>query len=102
MMAGPTTTAFLNGATVMACFVALLFFLRFFRRTGEPLFARFAVAFALLGAHWLALALTGPDYEFRPFLYLLRLLAFLVILAAIVEKNRAPAAAGSAPSPRPL
>jgi hypothetical protein len=99
--AAPATIAFLNGATVMACFVALLFFVRFFRRTGDPLFARFAVAFALLGAHWLVLTLSGPDYEFRPLLYLLRLLAFVVILAAIVEKNRAPAA-GPATSPRPL
>jgi hypothetical protein len=81
-------TVFLNGATVMACFVAVLFFVRFRRRTGDVLFARFAVAFALLGAHWTALALTAPAYEFRPFLYLIRLFAFLVILYAIYEKNR--------------
>jgi hypothetical protein len=81
--------AVLNGATVMACTVAALFFLRFFRRTGDPLFARFAVSFGLLGLHWLALALTASDYEFRPFLYVIRLLAFVVILFAIAEKNRA-------------
>jgi uncharacterized membrane protein len=79
----------LNGATVMACTVAALFFLRFFRRTGERLFARFAASFGLLGLHWLALALTAPDYEFRPLLYVIRLLAFVVILFAIAEKNRA-------------
>jgi hypothetical protein len=101
MSAAPTTITFLNGATVMACLVALLFFLRFFRRTRDPLFARFALAFALLGAHWLVLALSGPDYEFRPLLYGVRLLAFVVILAGIVEKNRAPAARAAA-SPRPL
>jgi hypothetical protein len=88
-------TVFLNGATVMACFVAVLFFLRFRRRTGDLLFARFAAAFALLGVHWTALALTAPDYEFRPLLYLIRLFAFLVILYAVYEKNRrrAPRAA---------
>jgi hypothetical protein len=77
-----------NGATVMACFVAVLFFVRFRRRTGDALFAWFAVAFALLGVHWTALALTAPGYEFRPLLYLIRLAAFLIILFAIYEKNR--------------
>jgi hypothetical protein len=66
-------TVFLNGATVMACAVAVLFFVRFHGRTRDALFARFAIAFALLGAHWTALALTAPSYEFRPLLYLIRL-----------------------------
>jgi hypothetical protein len=81
-------TVFLNGASAMACAVATLFFARFRRSTGDPLFGRFAVAFALLGAHWTALALTAPSYEFRPLLYGVRLAAFLLILFAIWEKNR--------------
>jgi hypothetical protein len=81
-------TVFLNGATVMACAVAVLFFVRFHGRTRDALFARFAIAFALLGAHWTALALTAPSYEFRPLLYLIRLAAFLIILFAIYEKNQ--------------
>jgi len=81
-------TVFLNGATAMACAVAALFFARFRRRTADPLFGRFAVAFALLGVHWTALALTAPSYEFRPLLYGVRLAAFLVILFGIWEKNR--------------
>jgi hypothetical protein len=85
----------LSGATVLACAVAALFFLRFFRSTGEPLFARFALSFGLLGLHWLALAVTAPDYEFRPLLYVVRLLAFVVILFAIAEKNRATTPVGA-------
>jgi hypothetical protein len=81
-------TVFLNGATAMACAVAALFFARFRGRSGDPLFAWFAVSFALLGAHWTALALTAPSYEFRPLLYGVRLAAFLLILFAIWEKNR--------------
>ena len=81
-------TVFLNGATVMACAVAVLFFVRFHRRTRDALFARFAIAFALLGTHWTALALMAPSYEFRPLLYLIRLAAFLIILFAIYEKNQ--------------
>lgn len=79
---------FVTGANCALAMVAGLFFFRFWRQTTDRLFAAFAVAFWLLGAHWLALALTAPDQEFRPLLYLLRLLAFTLIIAAIVEKNR--------------
>lgn len=79
---------FLNGANVMGTAVAALFFLRFWRQTGDRLFASFALAFALLGANWLALSLTSPDYELRPLLYLIRLAAFVLIIAAIIDKNR--------------
>ena len=79
---------FLLGMVVMACGVAGLFFLRFWRRTGDRLFVIFAAAFWLLGVNWLLLAFTDPDAEFRPALYLIRLLAFVLILVAIIEKNR--------------
>jgi hypothetical protein len=83
---------FLNGANAMASAVAGLFFLRFWRQTRDRLFANFAAAFWLLGLNWFALALTSPAFEFRPFIYLIRLVAFGLILGAIVEKNRAGAA----------
>ena len=78
---------FLIGATVMACVVAGLFFLRFWRRTRDRLFALFSAAFWLLALNWLALAFTTRD-EVRTALYVVRLVAFLVILAAIIDKNR--------------
>jgi hypothetical protein len=80
----------LSGATAMACFVAGLFFLRFWRGTRERLFLFFAVAFWMMTAHWTGLALSSPDFEFRPLLYGVRLAAFVVILLAIVDKNRVP------------
>jgi hypothetical protein len=79
---------FVTGATVMACLVAVLFFARFWRHTREPLFAWFAVAFGLMGLNWQLLALVGPTDEFRPYLYLLRLAAYAMIIAAVVQKNR--------------
>jgi len=78
----------LSGANAALAAVAGLFFLRFWRQTGDRLFASFAVAFWLLGAHWVCLALTAPDYELRPLLYGVRLLAFLVIIGGIADKNR--------------
>ncbi len=83
-------TQFLFGAIVMACAVAGLFFLRFWRKTRDRLFAVFAVAFWVLGLNWLALAFTRAD-EVRPALYVVRLLAFLLILVAIIDKNRSRA-----------
>ena len=83
-----TTNQFLLGAVVMACGVAGLFFLRFYRRTRDRLFAAFAIAFWMLGANWLALAFTRQD-EVRTVLYVVRLLAFVLILLAILDKNRA-------------
>jgi hypothetical protein len=80
---------FLLGGLVMACFAAGLFFLRFWRKTHDRLFMIFAMAFWLMGVNWLALSFTDPQAEFRPALYLIRLLAFVLILYAILEKNRA-------------
>jgi hypothetical protein len=79
---------FMLGALVMGCFVAGLFFLRFWRKTRDRLFAIFAAAFWLLGANWLALAFTEVD-EVKTWLYAVRLLAFILILFAIIDKNRA-------------
>ena len=79
---------FLLGAVALGCAVAALFFARFWRNTGDQLFAWFAATFALLALHWTLVALTAPTNEHRPFIYLVRLAAFVVILAGIAEKNR--------------
>lgn len=79
---------FLSGAVSFGFAVCGLFFLRFWRRTGDRLFAAFALAFWLLGLVQVLLALTDIPVEERSFLYLIRLLAFVLILAAIWFKNR--------------
>ena len=84
---------FMLGAIVMGCVVAALFFLRFWRKTGDRLFALFAAAFGLLAVNWVALAFMSGDETLRTLLYGVRLVAFVMILAAIVDKNRAGARA---------
>ena len=79
---------FMWGAIVMACGAAGLFFIRFWRKTRDRLFAIFALAFWILGVHWFVLAWTNQD-EVHVGLYAIRLLAFLLILFAILDKNRA-------------
>ena len=79
---------FLSGALAFGFGVCALFFLRFWRRTREELFLAFALAFLLLGVGQTVLDLANIPTEERGSLYLLRLLAFLLILVAIYRKNR--------------
>ena len=79
---------FLMGAIAMASAVAALFFLRFWRDTGDRLFGIFAAAFLLLGITRIGLALSRTPLEGQTHWYWVRLAAFLLILLAIVDKNR--------------
>ena len=93
-----TSTAALHlitGAIVRGYAVAGLVFARFWRQTRDRLFLIFAIALWLLGVQRLALALTAEMLESQTGLYLLRLFAFLLILGAIVDKNRGETRSGS-------
>jgi uncharacterized membrane protein HdeD (DUF308 family) len=84
-------TMLISGAIVTAYAVAGLFFLRFWTETGDRLFGIFAIAFWMLGVQRLLLALQLDPTDGHVWVYLLRLLAFVLILGAIVDKNRAGA-----------
>jgi hypothetical protein len=79
---------FVMGAIAMASVVAALFFLRFWRDTGDRLFLIFAAAFFLLAATRIGLALSQVQQEGHTHWYWVRLVAFVLILIAIVDKNR--------------
>ncbi|WP_224248636.1 DUF5985 family protein [Hyalangium gracile] len=79
----------INGALVMACLACALFFLRFWRASRDRLFAFFSLAFVVMGCNWLALTLLDVDDERRHYVYVIRLVSFLLILYAIWDKNRA-------------
>ena len=80
--------SFLSGAIAMGFLVAGLLFLRFWKRTGESLFASFAIAFWLLGLAQALLGLSMVPVEERSWLYLLRLAAFALILTSVWRANR--------------
>jgi hypothetical protein len=80
--------AFFSGLITMGFLIAGLFFLRFWRRSGDLLFAAFAVAFWLLATNQALLVLADVPAEERTWFYLLRLVAFGLIIAAITFKNR--------------
>jgi hypothetical protein len=77
----------LSGMICMGFALAALFFLRFWQRTRDGLFLTFAAAFALLAVHQGLIAGLRIPNEDRSWVYLLRLLAFVLILVAIVRKN---------------
>ncbi len=77
----------------MASLVASLFFLKYWKVSGDRLFAFFGVAFALLAVNWLVLSSVDPAFEARHLIYLIRLAAFVIILVGIADKNRRSATA---------
>lgn len=81
-------TDFINGGTAMACFVAALFFLRFYRQSRDRLFLFFGLGFSVFCVNRLVLALLEDGHEATTYVYISRLLAFLMILYAIIDKNR--------------
>lgn len=78
----------LAGVLLGGYLVAALFFLKFWARSRDRLFAMFAAAFAILAVQRLALGLLHEHAEDRPEIYMIRLLAFVIIIVAIVDKNR--------------
>ena len=82
---------FLLGVIVTASLAAGLYFLKFWRRTRDPLFLAFGAAFLIEGINRIGFLLVEKPNEGSPAIYIVRLLAFLLILAAIIRKNRAPA-----------
>jgi hypothetical protein len=72
----------------MGYVVAALFFLRFWSRTKDTLFAYFGAAFGILAVQRVALVIIPGPLEDTTWLYVLRLLAFVLILIGIAVKNR--------------
>ena len=83
-----TAHTFMLGVLVALSAVVGAFFLKFFRRTHDRLFAAFGIAFWMLGLNWLLLAFIHGDEWRVATLYLIRLAAFVLIIVAILDKNR--------------
>lgn len=79
---------FLQGGAAMACALAGLFFARYWRTTRDRFFLFFVAAFWAFALNWLGLAVVQPSVESTHWFYLLRLLAFMLIIAGIIDKNR--------------
>lgn len=79
---------FLHGVCAALAWGIGRVFLQFWTDHRDPLFAYFGAAFWILALNWILLPILDPADEARPYVYVLRLFAFLLIIAAIVAKNR--------------
>lgn len=77
----------LAGAVAMASIVIALFFARFWRDSGDRFFLYFALSFLIEGVHRLVSGIVLATHEDAPWHYVIRLLAYGLILWAILEKN---------------
>ena len=75
------------GALLFAYLMAGVYFLRFWKRTGDRLFLHFAIAFWLFVLNQLATSIPSVADEADGYEYLLRVLGFIVIIIGIVDKN---------------
>lgn len=89
MSANHDVTMFISGMLAAGYAVAALYFLKFWRQTGDRLFGFFAASFALLFCQRIALTLATDLVADTAWYYVVRLLAFVLIIVAIVDKNRA-------------
>ena len=79
---------FIWGATSLGSWAIGLLFLKFWRQSRDRLFAFFALAFWMLALNWLILAISFPADEVRHWVYAMRIVAFLTLIAGILDKNR--------------
>ena len=87
----------LLGALAMGTLVCGLIFLRLWRDSGDRFFLFFALSFLVQAVNRVALSVEPSPNEGIPLHYWIRFLAYVLILVAIADKNRAPRrpAAGS-------
>lgn len=91
-----TVTAFLSGICMATFAASAVFFLKFWRAAHDRFFLLFAIACSLISLERVALLLIEGAHssvrteqtEAASWVYLIRLMAFLMILFAIINKNR--------------
>ncbi len=85
---GNAVNGLVAGALLMGYLAVSLFFLRFWAASRDRLFALFSLAFLMLAIQRIALVVTQSTMEDQTIFYLLRMAAFVVIIIAIIDKNR--------------
>ena len=84
---GETINELLMGAIAVGSFVAGLFFFRFWRSTRDKFFLYFALSFWIEAVNRVALAVSYGS-ELEPVFYMIRVVAYGLIVLAILQKNR--------------
>jgi hypothetical protein len=77
------------GALTICCVIAAVFFLRYWATTRDRFFLWFAGAFLTFAINWVLIGFRVGG-EHTHVVFIVRLVGFLLIIAAIVGKNAAP------------
>ena len=80
-------SSFVGGMITMGFIIAGLFFLRFWHRTGERLFAAFAIVFWLLAVHKALISIPAVTSENEAWAFLPTLAAYGLLALAVIAKN---------------
>jgi uncharacterized membrane protein HdeD (DUF308 family) len=78
---------FLLGVVATSSITAGMFFLKFWARTKDSLFLCFSIAFIVEGLNRIGTLFLEHPNEGSPWVYLVRLIAYLIILGGILHKN---------------
>ncbi|RYZ58044.1 MAG: hypothetical protein EOP07_08180 [Proteobacteria bacterium] len=78
----------LSGAMMALCWIVSLFFLRFYIKSRDRLFACFSWSFFMLGVERLVISVYEISNEKVGAVICIRLISFILILLAIIDKNR--------------
>ena len=79
---------FLHGAITLACLLIGLKFLKFWQVTRDRFFLWFVAAFWVFSVGWIIRSFAVTASEDIHLVYVPRLLGFVLIIAAILDKNR--------------
>jgi hypothetical protein len=77
----------LLGALAMATLAVAVIFLRYWRDSGDRLFLYFALSFFVQSVNRVALSVANAN-EAYPWHYFIRFIAYMLIVAGILHKNR--------------
>jgi hypothetical protein len=81
-------THVLLGAVIMGDLVASLFFVRFWKITGDRFFLFFSASFIAIAVSRVVVDEGIPPVGYEPLGYMIRVLSYLFIIAGILYKNR--------------
>ena len=83
-----TVNSMLTGAIIALSLLVSLLFVRFWRSSHDRFFLFFALSFGIEAVNRTVMGLTLSFSEDAPLHYVVRLLAYSLIVIAIVDKNR--------------
>ena len=96
-----TAAVFLDGGRVAFSLVIALVFLKLGRSTHDRLYYAFSISFVLLAMSTALVGLRAAAGDASGLVMLPRLVAFLLIIASIIDKNRRARGPGDAVEARP-